>query len=362
MPPFSASRLVLASAFVAAALVCLPCRAEGEKVTPELQAAADSLAVEHRVCAVAYAVISARSVSAAGVASGCDPAQQLTPDSVFQAASLAKPVVAYGVLKLVQRGLLDLEAPVLKYLPQGYVRRKNPFDNRTPALTELVDAPELTAVTLRMLLNHTSGLPNWSTERLAFGFSPGTSWQYSGEGFMLLQRVVETVTEVPLDQFMRREVFDPIGMASSEFRWNTALAGKLVEGTSSSGQKRQFRFLEPIAAASLYTTANDYARFVARLLNDSSVMNLTTEKPATASRSPGLQWGLGWGIEPGAQGVNLWQWGSNPGYRAFVMASVSSGNAIVILTNSERGLALAEPLTKIVLPGEHNAFKFRMLH
>jgi CubicO group peptidase (beta-lactamase class C family) len=361
MPSLPTSCLVFGSAFVAATLVWSPCRAEDRRVAPELQAAADSLAVEHRVCAVAYAAISARSVSTSGVASGCDPAQPLTPDSVFQAASLAKPVVAYGVLKLVQRGLLDLEAPVLKYLPRGYVRRKNPFDNRLPALTELVDAPELMEVTLRMALNHTSGLPNWSTERLAFDFSPGKSWQYSGEGFMLLQRVVETVAGVPLDEFMRREVFDPIGMASSELRWSATVAGKLMEGTSLSGQKRQLRFPEPIAAASLYTTANDYARFVARLLNDSWAMNLTTEKPATAHRRLGLQWGLGWGIEPGPQGPNLWQWGSNPGYRAFVMASASSGDAIVILTNSERGMALAEPLTKIVLPGEHNAFGFPML-
>ncbi|MDB6062445.1 MAG: hypothetical protein JWM78_2548 [Verrucomicrobiaceae bacterium] len=250
---------------------------------------------------------------------------------------------------------------MLTYLPQGYVRLKNPFDNRPPVLTELVDAPELRGVTLRMLLNHTSGLPNWSTERLVFAFPPGKSWQYSGEGFMLLQRVVETVAGMPLDQFIRREVFDPIGMASSEFRWNAALADKLVQGTSRSGQKRQLRFPEPIAAASLYTTANDYAKFVARLLNDSSAMTLTIEKPATANRRLGLQWGLGWGVEIGASGPNLWQWGSNPGYRAFVMASASSGDAVVILTNSEQGMALVEPLTKIVLPGEHSAFAFHML-
>ena len=361
MPFFAKSCSIFGPALVAAALLWSPCRADDKTVASELQAAADSLAVKHRLCAVAYAVISARSVVTSGVASGCDPGQQLTPDSVFQAASLAKPVVAYGVLKLVQRGLLDLDAPVLKYLPQGYVRRKNPFDNRPPALTELVDAPELKAVTLRMLLNHTSGLPNWSAERLAFDFSPGTSWQYSGEGFMLLQRVVETVTGLPLDQFIRREVFDPIGMANSELRWSATLAGKLVGGTSQSGQKRQLRFPEPIAAASLYTTANDYARFVARLLNDVASMSLITGKPATADRRLGLEWGLGWGIEPGAQGPNLWQWGNNPGYRAFVMASASSGDAVVILTNSERGMALAEPMTKVLLPGEHHAFAFHLL-
>jgi CubicO group peptidase (beta-lactamase class C family) len=338
-----------------------PSRAEEAAVARELHAAAGSLAIEHRVCAVAYAFISARSVNHAGVTSGCDLSVQLTPDSIFQGASLAKPVVAYGVLKLVQRGLLDLDAPVLSYLPGGYVRRINPFDNRPPVLTERVTAPELKGVTLRMLLSHTSGLPNWSTGRLTFDFPPGTSWQYSGEGFMLLQCVVEAVAGRPLDEVIRREVFEPIGMTSTELRWKASLAERLVDGTSLSGQKRQLRFPEPIAAASLYTTANDYAKFVATLLSDSSALNLTTEKPATAHRHTGQEWGLGWGIEPDVQGLNLWQWGSNPGYRAFVMASASSGNAVVVFTNSERGMALAQPLTKIVLPGEHPAFRFPML-
>ena len=150
-------------------------------------------------------------------------------------------------------------------------------------------------------------------------------------------------------------------MAHSELRWNPALATRLVEGTAVSGQKRQLRFPEPIAAASLYTTANDYAKFAAALLNDSSAMGSTTEKPATADRRLGLQWGLGWGIEPIAQGGNLWQWGNNPGYRAFVMASASSGEAVVVLTNSERGMALAKPLTQVIFPGEHAAFAFHML-
>lgn len=67
--------------------------------------------------------------------------------------------------------------------------------------------------------------------------------------------------------------------------------------------------------------------------------------------------GIGWGTERGEKETFIWQWGNNPGYRAFVMASTSSGDAVVMLTNSENGLAMAEPIVTTVLPGDHSVFK-----
>ena len=75
----------------------------------------------------------------------------------------------------------------------------------------------------------------------------------------------------------------------------------------------------------------------------------------------GLSWGLGFGLVGAANEPLIWQWGSNPGYRAFVIAAPHSRDGLVLLTNSDNGLALAEPLTRAILPGPHPQFRFAML-
>jgi CubicO group peptidase (beta-lactamase class C family) len=296
------------------------------------------------------------------LATGCESAQLPDTPAVFEAASLGKPVFAYGVVKLAEQGKLDLDAPLANYLPQGYAHVQNPFDDKSPPITDLVTASELRTVTARHILTHTSGLPNWSSESLVFDLSPGTGWQYSGEGYVLLQRAVEAITGVRLDQFMRVRVFEPLGMTHSDYIWNNQFESNFVAGASSnelSNQSRHFR--APIAAATLYTTAADYAKFMAAVLADARIISATVDSPVSVDQSLGLDWGLGWGIERGERDRFIWHWGSNPGFRAFAMASVQSGDGVVILTNSDSGLALAEPIVNAALPGDHKVFKFYML-
>lgn len=136
-----------------------------------------ALSTKHHVCAVAVAVVKNRKLDSIDSASGCQPSLNLKSDSVFQAASLSKPVFAYAVLKLVAQGKLELDAPVVKYLPQGYRHQFNPLKVEP---SDLVTDPRIQAVTVRMALNHTSGLPNWASEALSFDSTPGTKWSYSG--------------------------------------------------------------------------------------------------------------------------------------------------------------------------------------
>lgn len=96
-------------------------------------------------------------------------------------------------------------------------------------------------------------------------------------------------------------------------------------------------------------------------LADAELLRLTLAHTVPADPGLGLSWGLGWGIETVAGGPCLWQWGNNPGFRAFAMASVSSGNGFVLLTNSERGLALAAPLARATVPAAHGVFRSSML-
>lgn len=317
------------------------------------------LATKHHVCGVAIAVIKNRRLDSMDSASGCQPTLDLKSDSVFQAASLSKPVFAYAVLKLVAQGRLELDAPVVKYLPQGYQHQFNPLKVEP---FDMVTDPRIRAVTVRMALNHTSGLPNWASGPLSFDSDPGTKWGYSGEGYVLLQRAVEAVSGEPLDRFMASQVFKPLAMENSNFVRNERTAQNLLSGTKANGDPRaKMDFKNPIAAFTLTTTASDYGRFLVAVLNDDHALEQITTSPVPVDPSLSVSWGLGWGLERAQGDLYIWHWGNNPGYRAFVIASVRTGDGFVMLTNSENGLELAEPITKTILPGEHKLFQLPML-
>ena len=320
-----------------------------------LQALVGREATALQLCAVAYATLKEGQPEALGGASGCAEFAPATPDTVFQAASLSKPVFAYGVLLLVREGVLDLDRPLADYLPEGYLHVQNllPFDG--PPRTDHVPASVLQRLTTRQVLNHSSGLPNWTRGPLQPEFEPGSRWQYSGEAYLLLQKVVETVTGQGLEAWMQQRVFQPLGMQHSSFIWQPDWTP-----LRAAGQPRHVDFPRAFAAMSLYTSARDYARFLAALWADAPARAWIQQQPVPVDARRGLAWGLGWGLEPTAEGHALWQWGNNPGYRAFAMLS-PEGRAVVVLSNGEQGLRLADPLVRAVMPGAHPLFKSWLL-
>lgn len=321
------------------------------------------LATKHRVCAVSVAVIKNRQLQSIHMASGCDPALTPKAESVFEAASLGKPLFAYAVLQLAAQERIGLDVPLLTYLPQGYVHRQNPFNEQSTEKTDLVNDPQIAQVTARMVLRHTTGLPNWSKTPLHFDTAPDTRWQYSGEGFMLLQRAVEAITGQPLNAFMHSQVFDPLSMRNTAYTWNALPEQVLVPAMAADGTPRKLKpFTVSVVSTSLYTSALDYGRFMVALLNDRSTLEKITTSSVTVSRPLDLQWGLGWAIERTDDGPFIWHWGNNPGYRSFVMASVRTGDGFIMFTDSDDGLALARPIAQAVLPGKHKLFEFSMLH
>jgi CubicO group peptidase (beta-lactamase class C family) len=322
-------------------------------------AALTQVARHQGVCVVSVAVIRGQEPAETAVAKGCEAGSDPPMQPTFQAASLSKPVFAYAVLKLAQQGRIQLDEPLATYLPQGYLHVQKGAEKGQAPLTDHVPAAFLHGVTARQLLQHTAGLPNWSDKPLALAFEPGTRWQYSGEGYVLLQRAVETISGMPLDAFMREQVFGPLGMAHSDYVWSERVSADLVAGTRARGEALPARpMLTPIAAYSLYTTAGDYARFVSALLRDRATLQQVMDAPVDVDPGLGLSWGLGWGIETTPNSQYLWHWGNNPGYRAFVMVSLISGDGVVMLTNGENGLAVAEPVVQTVLPGPHKTFQF----
>lgn len=146
-------------------------------------------------------------------------AMPVTTATVFEAASLSKPMFAFAVMHLVKQHRLNLDAPLSTYLPAGAMHESDPFHHT--GTRSLVTDEVLRQVTPRTILRHTTGLPNWmDTQSLAFT-APQGNWQYSGEGYLLLQQAVEHITGMPLDVWMRQEILDPLGMRHSSYRWES---------------------------------------------------------------------------------------------------------------------------------------------
>lgn len=317
----------------------------------------DVLATELKVCSAVYVVLRAGVPGSPTVVSGC-PGGATPADAIFQAASLTKPVVAFAALRLAVAGQLDLGAAVSRYLPNGYRHFHSLLHRSAGDAHDLVPAGALGRVSVAHLLHHSAGFPNWSSKPLTFEFEPGQRWGYSGEGFMLLQGVIESIVQTDLATYAEQQVFKPLGMTDSSLVWRDDFEGRAVSGSMALGLRQRVRFRSALAAASLYTTASDYARFMSALLATDRLLSTTLADPIEADAALGLQWGLGWGIERTAGGPYLWQWGNNPGFRAFAMASAASKDGFVVLTSSEYGMPLAASLAHRVLPADHNAFRF----
>ena len=182
----------------------------------------------------------------------------VTGETLFEAASMTKPVFAYSVLKLVEQGKIDLDRPLSEYVAPASV----PFQE------------ERLRITPRMVLSHTSGLPNWrkgGEERdgpLPVLFTPGSRFGYSGEAIFQLQRVVEKVTGEPIEEHARRTLFTPLGMASTSYVWTADLDSRLASGHKADGTfLARARYTHANAAYSLVTTASDYARLLVAILD-----------------------------------------------------------------------------------------------
>jgi CubicO group peptidase (beta-lactamase class C family) len=274
-----------------------------------------------------------------------EPVDEFT---IFEAASLSKPVVAYAVLRMASRGEFDLDEPLWNTL----VYERLEHDERSRELTA------------RMVLTHTTGLPNWGGTPLEFNRDPGDSWGYSGEGFVYLQRTLEKTTGLALNEIVAREVFEPLGMHSSSFVWTDAYDSLSATPHDLLAQAtRKGRPDDANGAASLHTTAREYALFVAAVLRgeglspELAAAMIAPQVPAgergdEAAREH-VYWGLGIGIQEGTRGRAVWHWGDNGNFRCYVIAYPEDGRGIAYFTNSFNGLSIAEDLISLAVEDTH---------
>jgi CubicO group peptidase (beta-lactamase class C family) len=279
--------------------------------------------------------------------------------TVFEAASLTKPVVAFIALQMAEEGLLDLQQPLFD-ICGDYV----PGDLRSRKITAV------------HVLTHTSGLPNIVRDEapLRTYFTPGERVSYGSSAFAWLQRAMQTVSGRLLETLARERVFEPLGMVHSSLEWQERFTGNHAQGREWEGEPVQKRRVETAQASwSLLTTAADYIGFVQHVLagggltaasysqwflprvdtrqgNDAE--DLRGENPPDHN----VAWGLGWGLEPSQN--CFFHWGNNPGFRALIVANRATKDAVVWFANSARGLRLAHRVLPEAVAGEHPSIQW----
>jgi CubicO group peptidase (beta-lactamase class C family) len=338
-----------------------PTITQGEK--PATTKLTDRMAALH-VPGVSIAVIHDGKIEWAkgyGVASvGGAP---VTPETLFQAASISKPVTAMAVMHLVQIGKLNLDTDVNQYLKSW----------RIPAS----DFTQKTKITLRELLSHTAGMtvhgfPGYASDAplptlvqvlngakpanspaIYVDMAPGSEWRYSGGGFVVTQELLLDVTGKPFPTFMKDTVLSPAGMQHSTYeqplpksRLGEAAMPYHANGQPTAGGPHVY---PEMSAAGLWTTPSDLAGFAIELQDalagKSSVLSAATAKEMLTPIKG--NWGLGIGVGGGAAHPYFQHGGANDGFQCNMVA-YNSGDGIAIMTNSDSGGQLAGEILRTI--------------
>lgn len=282
--------------------------------------------------------------------------------TVFQAASISKPVAVAAALRRVQDSTLDLDTDVNTWL-SSWQLPSNEFTERQ-------------AVTLRGIMSHTAGLTVHGFPGYAMGASlptvpqildgaepantsvvrvdklPGEGFRYSGGGITIMQLVLTDITGQPFPTIMRESVLDPLGMTRStyqqplpsEWRSNAATAhhgdGHPVDG--------RFHVYPEMAAAGLWTTPTDLARFAievqqAHTSGSGKVLTHEIVEQALVPQAAG-PYGLGLSLESTGEMLRFGHGGSNEGFRCQLIAYADLGMGSAVMTNGSQGSALAEEI------------------
>ena len=321
--------------------------------------------------------------------------EAVTSETMFGAASLSKPVFTYAILRMRDDKLIDLDRPLWNYLPNE----------------ELPEGENAKLITARHVLTHSTGLQNWRFNRdqkLEFAFKPGERFQYSGEGFYYLQRVLEAITGRGFEGYMQERVLKPLGMSNSTFIWNSTAEQRMSWGHNSRGvanesfnaqQGRKMmataelrkkplsewkhedvvkafveankdapafpNFLLPNTAGSLITSVDEYALFMARLMSvaKESGLSETTRREMLSPQmkvSSAISWGLGIGLETYKGRQYFWHWGDNGVFKDFMIGDPASGSGIVVFTNGSQGHRMWQRIVAEAMGRDHPAFYFYM--
>jgi CubicO group peptidase (beta-lactamase class C family) len=311
-----------------------------------------------------------------------DTQEPLRTDTVFYGASLSKAVSAVLFLRLVEEGILDLDAPLVSYLdkPVYEYEPKVWHEDFADLKGDLLHKK----ITARMSLSHTTGFPNWRwfepDQKLRLHFEPGARYSYSGEGFTFLQVILEKKTQRPLEDWMREKIFEHYGMTTSSYTWQPRFEANYCYGHSETGKVlEKDKDNAARAPSTLETTPEDYARFIHAVLNgkglkESSWKEMFTpqvrirtktqfgppEETTDAYDGIELSYGLGWGLLKTPHGWGAFKEGHGDGWEHYSILFPDRGMGVVIMTNSANGESLYKHLLELTIADTYSPMEWNV--
>lgn len=266
-------------------------------------------------------------------------------NTIFNVASLTKPVTALVALKLAEQGKLDLNEPVYKYWTDP----------------DIAKDPNHKKLTTRLILSHQTGFKNWrwlnNDEKLRFDFEPGKGYQYSGEGYEYLRKALENKFKKTFQQLAEELIFRPLKMNDTKYIWDKNVdTSRYAKNFDENGKTYEtVKNTTANAADDLLTTIEDYGNFLVNVMNGSLVSEKFLKEMSTPqiASEKGKHFGLGFEIYDFGNGeYALAHGGADFGVRAIVFILPKTKEGLLIFTNSDTGGNLYETLVKHYL-GEY---------
>ena len=290
--------------------------------------------------------------------------KDVTPDTLYQAASLSKFVASIGAMRLVENGTLKLDEDVNDRLTSWKVPG-NAFDSTHKvtlrgllSMTGGIGVPGFLGYpagsqlpTLTQILD---GTPPANSAPVTVIAIPGSAYHYSGGGYEIAEALMQDATVTPFPQLMRELVLDPMDMTGSSFDQppDAALISRATSGHFGDGKELPGRWhlFPEHAAAGLWSTPTDLAKLLVQLAHTwqgfSSIFlhRQTLEEILTPQN--GGPYGLGAAIAGDGASLVLMKRGQNIGYQGYLILYPATGQGLVVMTNSDNGSKLAEALIK----------------
>ncbi len=290
------------------------------------------------------------------------------PDTLFQAASISKSLTAVAVMNAAQNGELYLDADINDLLVSWHLPPSTFTDNNIVSLRGLLGHTAGTNVSGFDGYNRASALP--TTVQILAGNSPansvavkvtdtpGRKFKYSGGGYTLMQLAMTDYYQQPFEDWMNEQVLSPLAMSSSSYEQplSSDLVEKASSGHSSNGNRvnGNFHVYPEMAAAGLWTTAEDLAKYMIELqkslVDDANVLLLSASLIEMLEAGPSPDYGLGFELfRTNREGYGYFgHTGSNEGFRAIIYAHESAGVGLVLMANSANGGALYNAVLQLV--------------
>lgn len=258
-------------------------------------------------------------------------------NTIWNVASLTKPITAIVALKLVSLGKWDLDEPVYKYWTDP----------------DIAKDPNNKLLTTRIILSHQTGFPNWrfmnESGKLDFKFKPGTKYQYSGEGLEYLRKALESKFHKSLNQLASELIFEPLKMTDTQYFWDKKTdASRFATGYDNKGNAYEtHKNTTANAADDLLTTIEDYGTFLCSVLNgDGLTKKVFDEMTANqVETEKGKHFGLGfekYDLENGEYALS--HGGSDQGVQTLVFILPKTKQGLLIFTNVDDGYKVYEKL------------------